>query len=78
MGNKMSMKDRLKANKRLIKKSIREMDRERTALEREQKTLEADIRKMAKQGQMGAVKTLAKDLVRYVCCINGRLYSITN
>lgn len=39
---------------------IRELDRERTALERQEKKLIADIKKMAKTGQMDAVKIMAK------------------
>jgi charged multivesicular body protein 2A len=64
MGNKMSLKDQMRANKRLVTRSIREMDRERAALEREQMKLQNDIKKMAKEGQMGAVRVMAKDLVR--------------
>lgn len=40
------------------------MDRERTNLERQEKKLIGDIKKMAKSGQMEAVKIMAKDLVR--------------
>lgn len=40
------------------------MDKERNALERQEKKLVADIKKMAKSGQMEAVKIMAKDLVR--------------
>ena len=43
---------------------IRELDRERTQLERQEKKLVTDIKKMAKSGQMEAVKIMAKDLVR--------------
>ena len=43
---------------------IRELDRERGALERQEKKLVQDIKKMAKSGQMEAVKIMAKDLVR--------------
>ena len=43
---------------------IRELDRERTQLERQEKKLVVDIKKMAKSGQMDAVKIMAKDLVR--------------
>lgn len=39
---------------------IRELDRERGALERQEKKLIADIKKMAKTGQMDAVKIMAK------------------
>lgn len=43
---------------------VRELDRERTQLERQEKKLVTDIKKMAKSGQMEAVKIMAKDLVR--------------
>lgn len=43
---------------------IRELDRERSQLERQEKKLVVDIKKMAKSGQMEAVKIMAKDLVR--------------
>lgn len=64
MGNKLSVADQIKANKRMINKAIRDMDRERMQLEREEKKLEADIRRLAQKGQMGAVRVAAKDLVR--------------
>lgn len=43
---------------------MRELDRERTKMEQQEKKVIADIKKMAKQGQMDAVKVMAKDLVR--------------
>ena len=43
---------------------MRELDRERAQLEKQEKKLVGDIRKMAKSGQMEAVKIMAKDLVR--------------
>jgi len=57
-------KERLKEYQRSIKKSVREMDRERTTLERNEKKLLADIKKSAKDGHMDAAKIKAKDLVR--------------
>lgn len=48
----------------MINRAIRELDRERAALEREEKKLTIDIKKMAKEQQMGAVRIMAKDLVR--------------
>ena len=67
MGNafhRPTLKEQLRANKRLITRAIREMDRERMSLEREQKKLQNDIKKMAKQNQINAVRIMAKDLVR--------------
>ena len=43
---------------------FRDLDRERTKLEQQEKKVIADIKKMAKQGEMAAVKVMAKDLVR--------------
>lgn len=60
----MSLADQMKKNKRIINRAIREMERERMQLEREQKKLEIEIKKMAKAGEMKAVRTMAKDLVR--------------
>merc|ERR1712010_94221 len=45
-------------------KAMRELDRERSKMEQQEKKIIADIKKMAKQGQMDAVKIVAKDLVR--------------
>merc|ERR1712058_74132 len=43
---------------------MRELDRERAKMEQQEKKIIADIKKIAKQGQMDAVKIMAKDLVR--------------
>lgn len=54
----------LRENKRLLDKSIRELDREITSQKNSEKKLIAEIKKTAKANQMGAVKVMAKDLVR--------------
>ncbi|KAF8388755.1 hypothetical protein HHK36_025435 [Tetracentron sinense] len=54
----------LRENKRMIDKSIREIERERQGLQAQEKKLILEIKKSAKQGQMGAVKVMAKDLIR--------------
>ena len=64
MGQKLTMKEQMRRNHRAVKKAVREVEREHKALERNQKKLVADIKKLAKQGQMNAVKIMAKDLVR--------------
>lgn len=43
---------------------MRDLDRERAKMEQQEKKLIADIKKMAKDNQMDAVKVMAKDLVR--------------
>ena len=40
--------------------AMRELDRERSKMEQQEKKIIADIKKMAKQGQMDAVKVMAK------------------
>jgi len=64
MGKEKPLKEVLRENKRMITRAVRELDRERSALEREEKKLTIDIKKMAKEQQMGAVRIMAKDLVR--------------
>ena len=64
MGQKLTVKEQMRRNSRAVKKAIREVEREHKALERAQKKLVTDIKKLAKQGQMNAVKIMAKDLVR--------------
>ena len=54
----------LRENKRLLDNSIRELDREISAQKNSEKKLIAEIKKTAKANQMGAVKVMAKDLVR--------------
>ena len=43
---------------------FRDLDKEKMKLERQEKQIINDIKKMAKQGEMAAVKVMAKDLVR--------------
>jgi charged multivesicular body protein 2A len=54
----------IRQNQRALRKTLRELDKERGNLERQEKKIIADIKKMAKTGQMSAVKIMAKDLVR--------------
>lgn len=63
-GKRMTPAERLRKHQRALEKTQRELDRERTKLENQEKKLVADIKKNAKNGQMGAVKVQAKDLVR--------------
>jgi charged multivesicular body protein 2A len=54
----------LRKHQRALNKSIRDLDRERTKLEQQEKKVIADIKKAAKAGQNAACKVMAKDLVR--------------
>eukprot|EP00752_Nemacystus_decipiens_P007995 g7143.t1 len=63
-GKKKPLKEVLRENKRTITRAVRDIDREKTNLEKQEKKLIGEIKKNAKAGQMGAVKVLAKDLVR--------------
>jgi charged multivesicular body protein 2A len=67
MGNvfgEKPLKEVLRENQRMIKKAIRELEKEIRTLESNEKKLIADIKKSAKGNQMGAMKVMAKDLVR--------------
>jgi len=63
-GRRMTPDEMLRKNQRALTKAMRELDRERAKMEQQEKKIIADIKKMAKQGQMDAVKIMAKDLVR--------------
>jgi len=63
-GRKKTPDELLRQNQRALNKAMSELDRERAKMEQQEKKIIADIKKMAKQGQMDAVKIMAKDLVR--------------
>jgi len=54
----------LREYKRMVDRSVRELDRERAQMQNQEKKLISEIKKVAKEGQMGAAKIMAKDLVR--------------
>ncbi|KAJ6791058.1 vacuolar protein sorting-associated protein 2-like protein 1 [Iris pallida] len=62
-GKKKSPAELLRENKRMLDRSIRDIERERQGLQAQEKLI-VEIKKTAKQGQMGAVKVMAKDLIR--------------
>lgn len=64
LGKQKPLREVIRENKRMIKRAIRELDREKLTLEREEKKLVIEIKKNAKAGQMKSVKIMAKDLVR--------------
>ncbi|XP_052087436.1 charged multivesicular body protein 2a-like [Mytilus californianus] len=63
-GKKKTPEEMLRQNQRALTKAMRDLDREKAKMEQQEKKVIADIKKMAKQGQMDAVKIMAKDLVR--------------
>ena len=63
-GKKKTPQELLRQNQRALKKAMRELDREKHQLEQQEVKTKNEIRKMAKMGQMDAVKVMAKDLVR--------------
>uniref|UniRef100_A0A1I8GF85 Charged multivesicular body protein 2a n=1 Tax=Macrostomum lignano TaxID=282301 RepID=A0A1I8GF85_9PLAT len=63
-GRRKTPEEMLRQNQRALNRATRDLDRERTRLEREEQKTIMEIKKLAKQGQMDAVKIMAKDLVR--------------
>lgn len=51
-GRSQTPQERLRQHLRSLQRARRELDRERTKLEAQEKTLVADIKKNARQGQM--------------------------
>jgi len=63
-GKKKTPDQMLRDNQKALNKALRDLDREKGKMEQQEKKIIADIKKMAKQGQMDSVKIMAKDLVR--------------
>lgn len=63
-GKRVTPEEMLRKNQRALNKAMRDLDREKARMEQQEKKIIADIKKMAKEGQMDAVKIMAKDLVR--------------
>ncbi|KAH7727279.1 SNF7 family protein [Aphelenchoides avenae] len=63
-GRRKTPQELLRQNQRALNKAMRELDRERSRLEGQEKKIIADIKRMAKMGQMDSVRQMAKDLVR--------------
>ena len=51
-GKEKPLKEQLRENKRMITRAIRELDREKRSLEKEEQRLTIEIKKMAKENQM--------------------------
>ena len=51
-GKKKTPQELLRQNQRALNKAMRELDRERARMEQQEKKVIADIKKMAKAGQM--------------------------
>ena len=71
-GRRMTPDEMLRKNQRALNKAMRELDRERAKMEQQEKKIIADIKKMAKQGQMDAVKIMAKVRISMHSKILGR------
>lgn len=56
-GRKMTPEEMLRKNQRALNKAMRDLDRERQKMEQQEKKIIADIKKMAKMGQMVRIKT---------------------
>jgi hypothetical protein len=65
-GKEKPLSEVMRENKRMITRAVRELDREKLALEREEKRLTIEIKKAAKEGQMSSVKIMAK-VCAFVC-----------
>ena len=61
---KPTMKEQLRTNDRQIDRSTRDLEREMLNLDRQEKQLVAEMKKMGKIGNQAAAKTLAKTLIQ--------------
>ncbi|KXS21339.1 Snf7-domain-containing protein [Gonapodya prolifera JEL478] len=63
-GRQKTPAELLRQHQRSLQRAMRELDRERAKMEASEKKIIQDIKKAAKDNQMNACKTMAKDLVR--------------
>lgn len=54
-GKRITPEEMLRKNQRALNKAMRDLDRERMRMEQQEKKIIADIKKMAKDGQMVGV-----------------------
>lgn len=57
-GKKVTPEEMLRKNQRALNKAMRDLDRERARMEQQEKKIIADIKKMAKEGQMVRPKNI--------------------
>ena len=63
-GTKLTPEEKLKRFKRTIRSSIRELERDRRKIEREETKMKLQIKKLMGQGETEAAMILTKDIVR--------------
>jgi charged multivesicular body protein 2A len=63
-GKTLTPKEMLRESQAMLRKGIRELEREREKMQREEKKLQIEMKALAKKGQMGAARIMAKDLIR--------------
>ena len=56
-GKRKTPEEMLRQNQRALNKAMRDLDRERVKMENQEKKVIADIKKMAKQGQMVSISS---------------------
>lgn len=64
-GKKKTPQEMLRQNQRALTKAMRDLDRERAKMEQQEKKVIADIKKMAKQGQMVNTCTMKYRLLEF-------------
>lgn len=63
-GEKKTVKQIIREQKRINNRNIRQLERELNKIKREEKKNQMEMKRLAKQGQLSAVRALAKDIVR--------------
>eukprot|EP01084_Bolivina_argentea_P174770 302729_1 len=63
-GEKKTTKQIIREQKRINNRSIRELDRSLNKMKQQEKKEQIEMKRLAKQGQMAAIKATAKNIVR--------------
>lgn len=68
-GRRKTPEEMLRQNQRALNKAMRDLDRERTKMEQQEKKIINDIKKMAKENQMVTLFSMNCNPVLNYCCL---------
>lgn len=64
-GKRMTPEEMLRKNQRALNKAMRDLDREKARMEQQEKKIIADIKKLAKEGQMVTMRLFSGNVLSF-------------
>ena len=69
-GKRLTPEEMLRKNQRALNKAMRDLDREKQRMEQQEKKIIADIKKMAKEGQMVCIYLFIEIVLIFLFFLN--------